>query len=223
MGQCWVIVGAWLGFGWQLMLGQRLSNEQSNVGPTKYVAVGPTLNQRLGFGWRMVSVLAGYAMTSDGCPLQGSPWKCIRLLLVIDRTPPCHSRPLDVDNESTTPLPLIAHRHRFRPALWSLYNEDYDGLSERLECRRRQGYNAANEENMPKGVLLDDSSSETSNAHLHLSDINDVITFLPQWQHVCCGFQERLLAVPVTIFRGTPWNFTNGQQIWRSRQNASGC
>ena len=48
-----------MGFGWQLMLGQRLSNEQSNVGPTKYVAVGPTLNQRLGFGWRMVSVLAG--------------------------------------------------------------------------------------------------------------------------------------------------------------------
>ena len=44
------------------MLGQRLSNEQSNVGPTKYVAVGPTLNQRLGFGWRMVSVLAGVAM-----------------------------------------------------------------------------------------------------------------------------------------------------------------
>ena len=41
------------------MLGQRLSNEQSNVGPTKYVAVGPTLNQRLGFGWRMVNVLAG--------------------------------------------------------------------------------------------------------------------------------------------------------------------
>ena len=41
------------------MLGQRVSNEQSNVGPTKYVAVGPTLNQRLGFGWRMVSMLAG--------------------------------------------------------------------------------------------------------------------------------------------------------------------
>ena len=60
-----MIVGAWLGFGWQLMLGQRLSNEQSNVGPTKYVAVGPTLNQRLGFGWRMVSVLAGllYALS----------------------------------------------------------------------------------------------------------------------------------------------------------------
>ena len=44
------------------MLDQRLSNEQSNVGPTKYVAVGPTLNQRLGFGWRMVSVLAGVYM-----------------------------------------------------------------------------------------------------------------------------------------------------------------
>ena len=41
------------------MLGQRVSNEQSNVGPTKYVAVGPTLNQRLGFGWQMVDVLAG--------------------------------------------------------------------------------------------------------------------------------------------------------------------
>ena len=54
-----MIVGAWLGFGWQLMLGQRVSNEQSNVGPTKCVALGPTLNQRLSFGWRMVSVLAG--------------------------------------------------------------------------------------------------------------------------------------------------------------------
>ena len=48
------------------MLGQRLSNEQSNVGPTKYVAVGPTLNQRLGFGWRMVSVLAGVVALSAG-------------------------------------------------------------------------------------------------------------------------------------------------------------
>ena len=47
------------------MLGQRLSNEQSNVGPTKYVAVGPTLNQRLGFGWRMVSVLAGSGLISS--------------------------------------------------------------------------------------------------------------------------------------------------------------
>ena len=47
-----VIVGAMLGDSWRLVgLGQRLSNEQSNVGPTKYVAVGPTLNQRLGFGW----------------------------------------------------------------------------------------------------------------------------------------------------------------------------
>ena len=41
------------------MLGQRVSNEQSSFGPTKYVAVGPTLNQRFGYGWRMVSVLAG--------------------------------------------------------------------------------------------------------------------------------------------------------------------
>ena len=54
-----MIVGAWLGFSWQLLLVQRVSNEQSNVDPTKYVAVGPTLNQRLGFGWRMVIVLAG--------------------------------------------------------------------------------------------------------------------------------------------------------------------
>ena len=67
------MVGTLLGFGWRnvgswlaeycfmvggLMLGQRLSNEQTYVGPTKYVAVGPTLNQRLGFGWRMVSLLA---------------------------------------------------------------------------------------------------------------------------------------------------------------------
>ena len=41
------------------MLCQRVSNERSNVGPTKYVAVGPTLNQPLCFGWRMVNVLAG--------------------------------------------------------------------------------------------------------------------------------------------------------------------
>ena len=69
-----MIVGTLLGFGWRnvgswlaeywlmvggLMLGQRLSNDQTYVGPTKYVADGPTLNQRLGFGWRMVSVLAG--------------------------------------------------------------------------------------------------------------------------------------------------------------------
>ena len=54
-----MIVGSWLGFGWQLLLGQRLSNEQNYVGPTKYVAVGPTLSQRLGFAWQMVSVLAG--------------------------------------------------------------------------------------------------------------------------------------------------------------------
>ena len=52
LAECWFMVGG-------LMLGQRVSNEQSNVGPTKYVAVEPTLNQRLGFGWQMVDVLAG--------------------------------------------------------------------------------------------------------------------------------------------------------------------
>ena len=59
LGHCWFMVGRMLLYGWRFMLGQRVSNEQSNVGPTKYVAVGPTLNQRLGFGWRMISVLAG--------------------------------------------------------------------------------------------------------------------------------------------------------------------
>ena len=65
-----VIVGAMLGDSWRLVgvwlavnVGQRVSNEQTNVGPTKYVAVGPTLNQRLGFGWRMVSVLAGMSLS----------------------------------------------------------------------------------------------------------------------------------------------------------------
>ena len=52
LAECCFVVGG-------LMLCQRVSNEQSNVGPTKYIAVGPTLNQRLGFGWRMVSMLAG--------------------------------------------------------------------------------------------------------------------------------------------------------------------
>ena len=56
---CWFMVGRMLLYGWRFILGQRVSNEQSNVGPTKYVAVGPTLNQRLGFVWRMVIVLAG--------------------------------------------------------------------------------------------------------------------------------------------------------------------
>ena len=59
----WQNVGSWLAECWfmvcGLMLGQRVSNEQSNVGPTKYDAVGPTLNQRLGFGWQMVDMLAG--------------------------------------------------------------------------------------------------------------------------------------------------------------------
>ena len=59
LAQCLFMVGRMLLYGWGLMLGQRLSNEQTSVGPTKYVAVGPILNQRLGFGWRMVSVLAG--------------------------------------------------------------------------------------------------------------------------------------------------------------------
>ena len=59
LAHCWFMVGIMLHYGWRFMLGQRVSNEQSNVGPTKYVAVGPTLNQRLGFGWRMVIVLAG--------------------------------------------------------------------------------------------------------------------------------------------------------------------
>ena len=59
LGHCWFMVGRMLLYGWRFMLDQRVSNEQSNVGPTKCVAVGPTLNQRLGFGWRMVGVLAG--------------------------------------------------------------------------------------------------------------------------------------------------------------------
>ena len=59
LAHCWFMVGRMLLYGWRFMLGQRVSNEQSNVGLTKYVAVGPTLNQRLGFGWRMVIVLAG--------------------------------------------------------------------------------------------------------------------------------------------------------------------
>ena len=64
LAHCWFMVGRMLLYCWRFMLGQLVSNEQSNVGPTKYVAVEPTLNQRLGFGWRMVSVLAGYATSS---------------------------------------------------------------------------------------------------------------------------------------------------------------
>ena len=63
LGHCWFMGRRMLLYGWRFMLGQRVSNEQSNVGPTKYVAVGPTLNQRLGFGWRMVIVLAGIKVT----------------------------------------------------------------------------------------------------------------------------------------------------------------
>ena len=58
LAHCWFMVGRMLHYGWRFILGQRVSNEQSNVSPTKYVAVGPTLNQRLGSGWRMVIVLA---------------------------------------------------------------------------------------------------------------------------------------------------------------------
>ena len=67
---CWRNVGSWLTeycfMVGGLILGQRLSNDQTYVGPTKCVAVGPTLNQRLGFGWRwrMVSVLAGAIVRS---------------------------------------------------------------------------------------------------------------------------------------------------------------
>ena len=35
------------------------TSKATYVGPTKYGAVGPTEKQWLGFGWRMVSVLAG--------------------------------------------------------------------------------------------------------------------------------------------------------------------
>ena len=58
------------------MLGQRVSNEQSNVGPTIYVAVGPTLHQRLGFGWRMVSVLAGLTESVDDRGDYNLFWNC---------------------------------------------------------------------------------------------------------------------------------------------------
>ena len=55
------------------MLIQRVFNEQSNVGTTKYVAVEPTLNQRLGFGWRMVSVPAGWGPVLSALSLSNSP------------------------------------------------------------------------------------------------------------------------------------------------------
>ena len=71
LAHCWFMVGRMLHYGWRFMLGQRVSNEQSNVGPTKYVAVGPTLNQRLGFGWRMVIVLAGASVELETIWLVG--------------------------------------------------------------------------------------------------------------------------------------------------------
>ena len=57
LGFGWRIVGSWLVECCFMVGGLCWANEQSNVSPTKYVAVGPTLNQRLSFGWRMVSVL----------------------------------------------------------------------------------------------------------------------------------------------------------------------
>ena len=57
------MVGATLADGWGnvgwLMLVQRWPNEQSNVAPTIVAAVGPTLHQRLAYGWLTVTVLAG--------------------------------------------------------------------------------------------------------------------------------------------------------------------
>ena len=47
-------------------VGATLFHEQINVGPSKLrlaqpnVAVGPTLNQRVSFVWRVVSMLAGW-------------------------------------------------------------------------------------------------------------------------------------------------------------------
>ena len=101
LAECWFMVGG-------LMLGQRVSNEQSNVGPTKYVAVGPTLNQRLGFGWQMVDVLAGVRRHSltihwpNQVMLSGAPSylllvPCLLFLSVWqlwDQHPCCYVRPV---------------------------------------------------------------------------------------------------------------------------------
>ena len=67
--QCWLMVGTkllnlllWLA----VNVGATLFHEQINVGPSKLrlaqpnVAVGPTLNQRVSFVWRVVSMLAGW-------------------------------------------------------------------------------------------------------------------------------------------------------------------
>ena len=53
------MVGATLADGWLLTSAQRWPNEQSNVAPTIVAAVGPTLRQRLAYGWLTVTVLAG--------------------------------------------------------------------------------------------------------------------------------------------------------------------
>ena len=54
------MVGRMLLYSRKFTVGSTFIQRANNVGPTNYVAVGPTLNQRLGFGWRMVSELAGY-------------------------------------------------------------------------------------------------------------------------------------------------------------------
>ena len=74
------MVGSMLFMVGGLMLGQRVSNEQSNVVPTKYVAVGPTLNQRLGFGWRMVCwalpVTSSYVKKLEVTEMKMCIWTC---------------------------------------------------------------------------------------------------------------------------------------------------
>ena len=71
LAECWFVVGRMLAHGWQnvalcvggLMLGQRVyPTSKVTLAQPHNVAVGPTLNQRLGFGWQMVSVLAGIGL-----------------------------------------------------------------------------------------------------------------------------------------------------------------
>ena len=55
LGDSWLLVGFWLA----VIVGPTFIQRAKLRWPTKYVAVWPTLSQRLGFGWQMVSVLAG--------------------------------------------------------------------------------------------------------------------------------------------------------------------
>ena len=57
LGDSWLLVGFWLA----VIVGPTFIQRAKLRWPTKYVAVEPTLglSQRLGFGWQMVSVLAG--------------------------------------------------------------------------------------------------------------------------------------------------------------------